>query len=101
VRLRVKLRVLSFMVVSIGLELRAHLCTPSPQPPAASAACRHVFGGIEARKHLASFQVRAQFLEIYNEDVKDLLVPPAEQATKVRLEARSWWGNRVGDVLQT
>ncbi|GIL72699.1 hypothetical protein Vretifemale_2940, partial [Volvox reticuliferus] len=43
---------------------------------------RHVFEGVEARKHLASFHVRAQFLEIYNEDVKDLLVQPTEQAIK-------------------
>ncbi|KXZ56679.1 hypothetical protein GPECTOR_1g611 [Gonium pectorale] len=43
---------------------------------------RHVFQGIAARKQQAAFYVRAQFLEIYNEDVKDLLLPPAEQAVR-------------------
>ncbi|GLI68849.1 hypothetical protein VaNZ11_013393, partial [Volvox africanus] len=43
---------------------------------------RHVYDCVEARKHLTSFHVRAQFLEIYNEDVKDLLVQPTDQAIK-------------------
>lgn len=37
---------------------------------------RQVFNNIEAKKRSAAFYVRAQFLEIYNEEVRDLLAPP-------------------------
>ena len=38
---------------------------------------RQLFEGIQAAETRASFTVRAQFLEIYNEEVKDLLAPSA------------------------
>lgn len=38
---------------------------------------RQLFEGIQAAGPRASFTVRAQFLEIYNEEVKDLLAPSA------------------------
>ncbi|GFR41254.1 hypothetical protein Agub_g1929, partial [Astrephomene gubernaculifera] len=57
-------------------------CRQEEQLGIAPRVVRHLFQGIQARKQQAAFHVRAQFLEIYNEDVKDLLLPPAEQATR-------------------
>lgn len=39
------------------------------------ASCRKLFDGIEEMSAEASFMVRCQFLEIYNETIRDLLRP--------------------------
>jgi hypothetical protein len=50
---------------------------PSPKALSLVISTRHLFDGIQAAGPRASFTVRAQFLEIYNEEVKDLLAPSA------------------------
>lgn len=43
-------------------------------------ACRQLFNVIQQSGSDRSFVVKAQFLEIYNEEVRDLLAPPGSQA---------------------
>ena len=43
------------------------LCTPS--------SCRYLFAGIQARAEVATYAVRATFLEVYNDELRDLLQP--------------------------
>ncbi|KAG2499337.1 hypothetical protein HYH03_002913 [Edaphochlamys debaryana] len=57
-------------------------CTELQHLGIAPRVIRHVFEAMEARRVQAAFYVRVQFLEIYNEDVKDLLAPQPEQATR-------------------
>lgn len=54
----------------------AHSCFLASNPESTSPR-RHLFAGIEERSAQATFRIRVQFLEIYNEDVKDLLSPGA------------------------
>ncbi|PNH12123.1 Kinesin-like protein KIF21B, partial [Tetrabaena socialis] len=57
-------------------------CSEEHEMGIAPRVIRHVFSGIDARKRQSAFYVRAQFLEIYNEEVKDLLLLPSEQHAK-------------------
>jgi hypothetical protein len=43
--------------------------------------CRQLFDVIEKAGDNMSFVVRAQFLEIYNEEVRDLLAPPGSSSS--------------------
>ncbi|MEW5303396.1 MAG: hypothetical protein WDW36_006094 [Sanguina aurantia] len=54
-----------------------------------SRAIRHLFGGISLRQSNAVFKVRAQFLEIYNEEVYDLLLQDDAQPKAINIRESS------------
>ncbi len=51
------------------------ICKVSLQSKLDETACRQLFEGIEAQQGSSRYSVRIMFLEIHNEEVKDLLHP--------------------------
>lgn len=75
-----------------GLEADQQLCSMSDNVGILPRSVHHLFTGIEMLREEAiqegktppEFRVQAQFLELYNEEIIDLLEP----TTRVRLEQR-------------
>jgi hypothetical protein len=76
----------------VHLAAAAGCCRPLPVLP----GCRQLFDVIQNAGDNRSFVVRAQFLEIYNEEVRDLLAPPGSSSNG----SGSSSGMCMGGILQ-